>query len=164
MTSLDVKYGKTTKGKKYIIIFNYSYYVKKENEDSIRYVCKEIGCSASITIENETDKILRINGLRLKESDDNHERLSQSHNEEINHEKVEDIDVEVRDSLTRLKIRVQSDPRPVPELFQEEQSAFARKVGDIGVVAANFPQFFEVQSGLYKNRSKMFPTLPKTSF
>jgi hypothetical protein len=114
----------------------------KENEDRIRYVCKEIGCSASITIENETDKILRINGLRLKGSDDNHEKLSQSQNEEINHEKVEDIDVEVRDSLTRLKIRVQSDPRPVPELFQEEQSALARKVGDIGVVAANFPQFF----------------------
>jgi hypothetical protein len=55
---------------------------------------KEIGCSASITIENETDKILRINGLRLKESDDNHEKLSQSHNEKINHEKVEDIDVD----------------------------------------------------------------------
>ncbi len=46
---------KQQKEKKCIIIFNYSYYVKKENEDSIRYVCKEIGCSASITIENETD-------------------------------------------------------------------------------------------------------------
>jgi hypothetical protein len=61
------------KRKKNVIICNYSYYVKKENEEIIRYVCQEIGCSASITIENETDKILGINGLRLKESDDNQE-------------------------------------------------------------------------------------------
>ena len=161
MTSLELKYGKTTKGKISVIVCGYSYYLKKENEDSTRYVCKEIGCSASITIENVTNKILRINDVRLKEIDDDEEKLLQSHEESVKHEKVEDIDVDVRDCLTRLKIRVQSDPRPVPELFQEEQSAFARKIGEVGIVAAKFPQFTEVQSGLYKNRSKIFPTLPK---
>ena len=60
MSSLDFKYSKTTKGKKNLIICNYSYYIKKENEDSIRYVCKEIGCTASITIENNTNTILYI--------------------------------------------------------------------------------------------------------
>ena len=74
MTSLELKYCKTTKGKISVIVCGYSYYLKKENEDSIRYVCKEIGCSASITIENETNKMLRINGVRLKEIDDNEEK------------------------------------------------------------------------------------------
>ena len=51
MTSLELKYGKTTKGKISVIVCGYSYYLKKENKDSIRYICKEIGCSASITVE-----------------------------------------------------------------------------------------------------------------
>ena len=61
--------------------------------------------------------------MRLKDGDDHQEKLIQSQNEEVNHEKVGDIDVKVRDCLTRLKIRMQSDPRPIPELFREEQSA-----------------------------------------
>ncbi len=32
---------------------------------------------------------------------------------------------------TRLKIRVQFDPRPIPELFQEEQTALARNLSKL---------------------------------
>ena len=49
------------------------------------------------------------------------EKLLQSHESDITHEKLEDIDVEAQDCLGRLKNKVQYDPRPVPELFQEEQ-------------------------------------------
>ena len=51
MTSLELRFGKTSKGKISVIVCGYSYYLKKENKDSIRYICKEIGCSASITVE-----------------------------------------------------------------------------------------------------------------
>ena len=71
----------------------------------------------------------------MKDSDDNQEKIIQGHNQA---------------------------PRPIPELFQEEQSALTKKTNEVGVVAAKFPQLVEVQSGLYKNRSKKFPTLPKS--
>jgi hypothetical protein len=38
-----------------------------------------------------------------------------------------------------MKMRVQQEPVPVHQIFQQEQSAFARRVGDINVAAA-FPQ------------------------
>jgi hypothetical protein len=46
------------------------------------------------------------------------------------------------------------------QIFQE-QTEYARAVGDVDVVAENLPQFETIASGLYKHRNKKFPTLPK---
>ena len=56
-------------------------------------------------------------------------------------------------------MRVQHEPVPVHQIFQQEQSVFARRVGDMDVAAAAFPQFEEIQSSLYKKRNKQFPPL-----
>ncbi len=47
---LKIVYRDSTKGKKILILESYVYYSKKENQDSIRYTCKD--CDESVTIEN----------------------------------------------------------------------------------------------------------------
>ncbi len=37
-----------------------------------------------------------------------------------------------------------------------------KKNGQLENVASNFPQYPEIKSGLYKNKNKKFPTIPKT--
>jgi hypothetical protein len=45
-----VYYRDSTKGKKFLTLESYVYYIKKENQDSIRYTCKD--CNGLVTIEN----------------------------------------------------------------------------------------------------------------
>ena len=61
-----------------------------------------------------------------------------------------------------MKERLQKEPASVHRIFQQEQSAFTQRVGNIDMAAAKFPQFEDKQSCLYKNRSKQFSPLPKT--
>ena len=39
------------------------------------------------------------------------------------------------------------------QIFQEEQTEYARAVGDVDLVAENLPQFETIASGLYKHRN-----------
>ncbi len=53
-----------------------------------------------------------------------------------------------------MKERVQNEAVPVQQTFQEEQSIFVKKNGQLENVASNFPQYPEIKSGLYKNKNK----------
>ena len=125
---LKIVYRDSTKGKKYLILESYVYYIKKENQDSIRYTCKN--CNASVTIENETDLILKINGNNLRNQIniiDMKQKLIESHNSEIVHELITEEDLVVIDSMSRLKEKVQNEAVPVQQIFQEEQSICKEK-------------------------------------
>ena len=58
---MEIIYRNTTKNKRFIICCQFVYYHKCNNLNSIRYTCKE--CQASLTIENQTDTILKVNGV-----------------------------------------------------------------------------------------------------
>ena len=60
-----------------------------------------------------------------------------------------------------MKDRAAREPRTLLQIFQEEQTEYARAVADVDVVAQNLPQFETIASGLYKRRNKKFLTLPK---
>ncbi len=71
---------KTTKDKEAYLCFFYLYYLKPPNKDgSIRSVCKEKSCSASITFFNE--KIIKVNGTHVDGI--NEEMIKESHKNNI---------------------------------------------------------------------------------
>ena len=61
---VPVLYRETTKGEPLVICCQYVYYKKAQNKASVRYTCRD--CNASLTIENGTDKIIKVNGKRIR--------------------------------------------------------------------------------------------------
>ncbi len=92
-----------------------------------------------MNIENETVLILKINGVNLRNQ-------INRHNPDIVHELITEEDLVVIDSMSRLKERVseQNESVPVQQIFQEEQSIFVKKNGQLETVASNFPQYPEI--------------------
>jgi hypothetical protein len=102
---LIIKFKGKTKGKPTIVICGYSYYHKKDNVDSIRFVChQKIGikeCYASLTISKDgTPEIRKLNGFKMKDTN-KQQQLKESHDEEIPHEKLYDVDLDVLDTVHR---------------------------------------------------------------
>jgi hypothetical protein len=56
-----------------------------------------------------------------------------------------------------MKDRAEREPRPLLQIFQEEQTEYARAVGDVDVVEENLPQFGTIASGLYKQKESNVP-------
>ena len=60
----------TTKDKESYLCFSYQYYTKPPNKDgSVKSVCKEKKCMASITMLN--DEIIKMNGILVQDVNEN---------------------------------------------------------------------------------------------
>ena len=104
--NLIIKIKDTTKGRPTIIILGYSYYHKKDNVDSVRYVChQKTGvkeCFASVTIGKDGNpEVLKLNGLKMKSNISKQQQLIESHNIEVKHDLLDDIDLDVVDTVNR---------------------------------------------------------------
>ena len=64
------------------------------------------------------------------------------------------------ETYPKLKIRVTGEL--IKQIFQEEQSKFVKSTGSIEKTSEVFPQFYEVQSTLFKRRNKVIPPIPDT--
>jgi hypothetical protein len=79
-----------------------------------------------------------------------------------NHEGVSDADLIGEDFCNVLKSRVSKEPNlSVQQIYQEEQNNLIKKVKDLKIVAESVPQYYQVQSGLYKHKKKSIPVIPK---
>ena len=58
---MEILYKNTTKNKRFIICCQFVHYHKCNNLNSIRYTCREF--QARLTIENQTDTILKVNDV-----------------------------------------------------------------------------------------------------
>jgi hypothetical protein len=131
------------------------YYHKRDNANSTNWVCSNKGCYASTTIENE-DKIIKVNNVKLKDQDKS-KVVKESHE----HDPLTDNEIAVEVTLRKIKARVESEPTEVQQIYQQEQSKAAKVVKDFRGFAINFPEFYTVQSGLYKRRRSRYPPIPR---
>jgi hypothetical protein len=60
-----------------VICCQYVYYRKAPNKTSIRHTCRE--CDASLTIENETNRIMKVNGKRIRKENNLEDEIKRSH-------------------------------------------------------------------------------------
>ena len=151
----------TSKNEECVLFYNYKYYKKGEpNKDgSQRYVCSMKKCSSSITIAN--DDITKINGKKI--FIDNLNELFVKSSALNNHDGLTDADLIGEEFTKNLKSRVSKEPNlSIQEIYQEEQSQLIKKVKDLKLVANALPQYYQVQSGLYKHKNKSIPLIPKT--
>jgi hypothetical protein len=63
---LIIKFKDTTKGKPTIVICGYSYYHKKDNVDSIRFVCHQK--NGIKELKDGTPEIMKLNGRKMKDT------------------------------------------------------------------------------------------------
>ncbi len=140
--------------------FKYKYYKKGDsNKDgSQRYVCSSKKCSSSITKLDE--EIIKINGKKFVKEEVNEGFIKSCHLD--NHAGLSDADLIGEDFCNVLKSRVSKEPNlSVQQIYQEEQSNLIKKVQDLKIVAESIPQYYQVQSGLYKHKNKSIPVIPK---
>ena len=144
----------TTRGKESIVCFNFRYHLKQLNKSgSKHFVCRT--CSASITISNGF--IIKINNNEVDVV--NEDSINTSHQ---NHEPLKNSEILALDFKNKLKMKVVSDNTPIQQFFQEEQSKLIRNIGNMNSLTNDVPQFYNIQSGLYKYKSKFIPPIPKT--
>ena len=60
-----------------------------------------------------------------------------------------------------MKQRASSTSDSIEKIYDEEQSKLLRQFSDLEV-ASSLPNLLSIQSGLYKNRNKNYPPLPKS--
>ena len=93
---VEVIYGKTTKDKPFIVCCQFVYYKKAPNKDSVRYKCKE--CDASLTIDNETNRIIKVSGKKFRDEANIEDLIISSHED---CERMNEREVLAFDSLKR---------------------------------------------------------------
>jgi hypothetical protein len=91
-----VLYRETTKAEPFVICCQYVYYKKAPNKASIRYTCRE--CNASLTIENGTQTIIKVNGRRIRAENNLEDEIKRSHED---CEKMDDDQLLAFDSVNR---------------------------------------------------------------
>jgi hypothetical protein len=91
-----VLYRETTKAGPLVISCQYAYYKKAPQKASIRYTCRE--CNASVTIENGTNTIIKVNGRRIRVANNLEDEIKRSHED---CEKMDDDQLLAFDSVNR---------------------------------------------------------------
>ena len=105
---------------------------------------------------------MKINGIKRE---DNLEKevidriVRESHDGESL--EINDIDLEVKKAKLAMKQRASSTSDSIEKIYDEEQSKLLRQFSDLEV-ASSLPNLLNIQSGLYKNRNKNYPPLPKS--
>ena len=63
---ITINIKQTTKGKISAEVNSFFYYCKRKNASSTNYVCHQEGCSASVTIDDASQSLLKINGTKVE--------------------------------------------------------------------------------------------------
>lgn len=157
-----IRVTRTTKEEESLLIFNYRYYFKRENESekSKHYVClfkyeNNKRCCASVTIKD--DEIVKMGGKLVKENID-FDSIKRTHKNE--HEPLSEKEIREIEFKQVLKDRAGAENIPVQQIYQEEQSRVMKELADINKVATEIPQFYNCQSAMYDHRSKFMPPIP----
>jgi len=147
--SMDVKYQTTSKGNQSLLVSKFLYYHKRDNRASVNWICCHTpDCVATLTID-ENNKIIKVNGIKIK-TDIDEKLIRESHE----HEPMSDTELAVAEAIDKIKKRVESEPTEVQQIIQQEQSKMARMVEDFNAFAIECPEFYTMQSGLYKRRRR----------
>ena len=93
---VPVFYRETTKAEPLVICCQYVYYKKAPNKASVRDTYRDF--NASLTIENGTDKIIKVNGKRIRDENNLEDEIKRSHED---CEKMDDDQLMAFDSVNR---------------------------------------------------------------
>ena len=62
-----------------------------------------------------------------------------------------------------MKDRIEKVNATIHQIYQQQQTKAIQSFADMHIASDNIPQFYEIQSGLYKQKSKSVPTIPPSS-
>jgi hypothetical protein len=147
----------TTKNKRCIVFYKYRYCLKRQNKDSVYWICREKSCSASITTRG--NEVIKIDGEAVvSENVDIIVKGSHSDNE---HKLFSDEVVLVTNCVSSMKIRAKAG-ESVGAVYSTTQNKYLQETGDPEATAANFPNLISIKSSLYNEQRKEYPSLPKS--
>ena len=149
----------TNRGVMRLLCCGYMYYFK--TGDLFVCKCKKGNgkqCYSSITLDKD-NTIVKVCG---KTGNCSKEELIKSHG----HKEVDKVELLALDFEKSLKSRSAVETKPLPQIYQEEQSKFFKEAASQGIsdeqVAGNFKTFQSLKSSMYDSKHKNFPNIPKS--
>jgi hypothetical protein len=148
---------KTTKLKEAVIFDNFIYNLKKSNPTcpTSLWTCRK--CKTSITTDGAQRAILKFNGKCINAQDaDLYLTIRESHS----HDRLTDSEVQRARFLFETKTAVNNtESSTVKNVYNASRNSRIQTSGIDG--ASALPNFVEIQSSLYRQRSKHIPPIPK---